>query len=217
MEPSPPVKLLLGSMYTVGFIDSAGGRVTPNGRGKNQRSRSAIVVISRDDLNRIFIRKAWARHCTTDELCDEIFRTQKDFPTIAVLGIDASANQSLFADALIREAREKGKKLPLTKIPLPNDKIYRIETTVQPAQSSGRLFAMEEMLDLQGEYQAFPGSTFNDILDALAGAIKLLPLKANVDEMRNEVEQYRTYLQSTRMPADQIEARVQEAFGLAQS
>src|SRR5229473_3127103 len=150
------VRLPLASLYLVAFVDSAGGRVGgTNSRSKNSRSRSAIIVLGQDDLTRLFVLKAWARHCTTDELIEEIFRTQTDFQP-AVFGIDASGNQGLFPDALIREAREKGKKLPLSKMAMETDKDFRIETTLQPLQSAGRLFAQEEMLDLRGEYEAFP-------------------------------------------------------------
>src|SRR5229473_2883309 len=100
------IRIPLLTLYTVGFVDSAGGRVPGHAnksRSANYRSRSAIVVVSQDDIDRLYIRKAWARHCTTDELCDEIFATQAEFHP-ATIGIDASANQALFADALIRDA-----------------------------------------------------------------------------------------------------------------
>lgn len=204
----------VASLYHVGFVDSAGGRVSPTGRSKNQRSRSAIVVIGQDDLSRVFIRKAWARHCTTDELIFEIFNTQKFF-NLPVLGIDAGGNQGLFADALLLRARELGKKLPLSKVPLSTDKDARIESTIQPLQSAGRIFALADQLDLKGEYEAFPGSRFKDILDALSGAIKLLPQKATADEAEREIDEYRRYLQNQHIAPDVVEQRVQEAFALA--
>ncbi len=212
------IRIPLLTLYTVGFVDSAGGRVPGHAnksRSANYRSRSAIVVVSQDDIDRIFIRKAWARHCTTDELCDEIFKTYSDFHP-ATIGIDSSANQSLFADSLIREAREKGKKLPLTKIRLGSDKDVRIETTLQPAATAGRIFALTDMGDLRGEWEAFPGSQFKDILDALAGAIKLLPARHTNDEVTGEVQQYRNYLRTLRLTEAQIEERVVAAFAQAE-
>src|SRR6266851_2819969 len=93
MNDTLTIRIPLLTLYTVGFVDSAGGRVPGHAnksRSANYRSRSAIVVVSQDDIDRIFIRKAWARHCTTDELCDEIFKTYSDFHP-ATIGIDSSA------------------------------------------------------------------------------------------------------------------------------
>src|SRR5260370_11730005 len=121
MNDTLTIRIPLLTLYTVGFVDSAGGRVPGHAnksRSANYRSRSAIVVVSQDDIDRIFIRKAWARHCTTDELCDEIFATYAEFHP-ATIGIDSSANQSLFAASLIRQARPKVNHLPLSKLPLP--------------------------------------------------------------------------------------------------
>src|SRR6266851_5484254 len=224
MNDTLTIRIPLLTLYTVGFVDSAGGRVPGHAnksRSANYRSRSAIVVISQDDIDRIFIRKAWARHCTTDELCDDIFATypNHELGLLAALGIDASANQSLFADALIREAREKGKKLPLTKVVLGSDKETRIETTLQPVSAAGRLFADPQMpgyQDLRAEWEAFPGSQFKDILDALAGAIKLLPARHTNDEVTGEVQQYRNYLRTLRLTEAQIEERVVAAFAQAE-
>src|SRR6266851_2504010 len=218
MNDTLTIRIPLLTLYTVGFVDSAGGRVPGHAnksRSANYRSRSAIVVVSKDDIDSNFILKAWARHCTTEELCDEIFKTYSDFHP-ATIGIDSSANQSLFADSLIREAREKGKKLPLTKITLGSDKDVRIETTLQPAATAGRIFALTDMSDLRVEWEAFPGSQFKDILDALAGAIKLLPARHTNDEVTGEVQQYRNYLRTLRLTEAQIEERVVAAFAQAE-
>lgn len=214
------IRIPLAQLYTVGFVDSAGGRVPGANRSRsaNNRSRSAIIVIAQDDLDRVFIRKAWARHCTTDELCDEIFATQAEFRP-ATIGIDSSANQSLFANALIREAREKGKKLPLTQVALGTDKDVRIETTLQPVASAGRLFCDPNLAgysDLRQEWESFPNSNFKDILDALAGAIKLLPTRHTNDEVTDEINQYRAHLRSLRLPEAEIEKRVLQAFAQAE-
>ena len=211
MDGELQVSVPLASLYNVAFVDSAGGRVGSQGRAKSQRSRSAIVVIGQDTLSRVFIRKAWARHCTTDELIFEIFGTQKVFMP-SVFGIDAGGNQGLFADALILRARELGKKLPISKVPMETDKDFRIETTIQPLQSAGKLFAMPDQIDLKGEYEAFPGSRFKDILDALSGAIKLLPTRATKDQAVEEIEEYRRYLESQRVSPEEIERRIEDAF-----
>lgn len=212
------IRIPLATLYTVGFVDSAGGRVpgTSKGRSANQRSRSAIMVVQQDELSRVFCRKAWARHCTTDELCDEIFRTYADFHP-ATIGIDATANQQLFADSLIREAREKGKKLQLTKVALGSDKDVRIETTLQPLASAGKFFIDPDLpgySDLRQEWEAFPGSQFKDMLDALAGAIKLLPTRHTNDELKHEIDAYRQHLRTLpHVTEEMIEREIFKAFG----
>jgi hypothetical protein len=194
------------SLFIVAFADSAGGRVT-FGRAKSQRSRSAIVVLAQDNLEHLFCLKAWARHCTTDQLIDEIFATQEKWNPSS-FGIDATGTQNLFADSLLREAREKHKKLPLVKWTFEGDKDYRIETTLQPLQSGGKLFAQKDQDDLRAEYEAFPSSNLKDLLDALVGAKLLLPTKPKAEEVRDEMAQYREYLRGQGVPPMTVEQRI---------
>lgn len=216
-SPTPPaagsqikiVRQRLDELYLVAFADSAGGRVNVGARKTSQRSRSAIVVAAQDELERIFTLKAWARHCTTDELIDEIIRTNREWHPIA-FGIDASGNQGMFSDAIRREIREKGLKLPLTDIIFQGDKDWRIETTLQPLQSAGKLFALPDQNDLRAEYQAFPGGNFKDILDALVGCTKLFPLRVKAEEARDELRQYREYLRSQKLSEEVISRKLRE-------
>jgi len=208
--PAPPsiVKQPLSKLYLVAFADSAGGRVT-SGRKASQRSRSAIVVSGMDEMERHFCLKAWAQHCTTDELIEEIFATQEHWRP-AVFGIDATGNQGLFADAIRREVREKNRKLPLTDFIFEGDKDWRIETTLQPLQAAGKLFSLTSLADLEDEYSAFPGGNYKDILDAWCGCIKLCPRKPKLAEARDELRQLREYLRSQRLPESQVQARVEQ-------
>lgn len=190
------ITLKLSDCYCTAFADSAGGRVGASGRRASQRSRSAIVVAAQDELEHVFFLKAWAKHCTTDELIEEIFLTQEQWHPV-IFGIDATATQTLFADALRREAREKNKRLPLYDHIFSGDKDFRIETTLQPLQAAGKLFALPDAADLQHEYESFPGSHLKDILDAAVGAIGLFPRRQKPEERRTEQAQYRHYLEST--------------------
>lgn len=196
-EVPQKITLNLKDLYVVAFADSAGGRVGNSGRGTSQRSRSAIVVVASDELEHYFVLKAWARHCTTDELIDEIFLTQERWKPV-IFGIDATGTQTQFADSLRREAREKNRRLPLYDHIFEGQKEFRIETRLQPLQAAGKLFACSEgMDDLRHEYESFPGSRLKDLLDALEGAIGLFPRRQKPEERRTEQAQYRHYLQSS--------------------
>lgn len=206
----------LSGLYLVAFADSAGGRVTTSAHKGSQRSRSAIVVAGQDDIERIFILKAWARHSTTDELIDEIILTNRQWHP-RVFGVDASGNQGMFTDALRREMREKGIKLPLTDIIFQGDKDWRIETTLQPLQTAGKLFALPDQNDLRGEYEGFPQGNYKDVLDALVGCTKLFPLRAKLAEARDELRQYRDYLRSQKLSEEKISRRIAEEMANRES
>jgi hypothetical protein len=203
------ITLKLADLYVTAFADSAGGRVG-GGRKPSQRSRSAIAVAAQDELEHIFFLKMWIKHCTTDELIEEIFLTQEQWNP-AIFGIDATATQTLFADALRREAREKNKRLPLYDMVFNGDKDFRIETHLQPLQAAGKLFVcFQGMDDFQHEYESFPGSTFKDGLDAGVGAIMLFPRRPKPEEARAELRGRRSYLEGV-MKVDPLQAARQAA------
>jgi len=218
---STPVRitLKLSSLIINAFADSSGGRVgtTKSGRKPSQRSRSAIVVVGQDELERYFVFKAWAKHCTTDELIDEIFLTDDTWHP-RVFGVDATGTQTLFIDALHRMCREKGRRDRYQDLIFEGDKDFRIETNLQPLQAAGRLFVCDTgMMDLKLEYESFPGSNFKDILDAIVGCLKLFPRQPKPGEVRREMEQYTEHLQ--RVVTDPMERvrRAAAAFEQAQA
>jgi len=212
-DASEPRRLTikLSSLIINAFADSSGGRVE-TGRKLSQRSRSAILVVGQDEIEHYFVFKAWIRHCTTDELINEIFLTDEQWQP-RVFSIDATGTQSLFVDSLHREAREKGKRDRFADYIFTGDKDYRIETTLQPLQASGKLFVLDGLAELQQEYQSFPGSRMKDGLDALAGCIATFPRRPKEEEARREIHQYREYIQTQRRinPAE-VQRSVLEAF-----
>jgi hypothetical protein len=209
------ITLRLSDLYVCAFADSSGGRVGA-GRRSSQRSRSAIAVAAQDELEHVFFLKMWIKHCTTDELIEEVFLTQEQWKP-KIFGIDATATQTLFADALRREAREKSKKLPLYDHIFTGDKDFRIETHLQPLQAAGKLFTcMQGMDDFQHEYESFPGGHFKDGLDAAVGCILLFPRRPKPEETRTEMRQYRTYLEGV-MKVDPLESARQAAAAYRQA
>lgn len=195
-------------LYLVAWLDPAGGT---NLGAKNQygRSRASIVVIGQDSIERIFILKAWAKRCPPDQLIHETFETQREFSP-AAFGVDSSGPQLMFAQMLIREARERGIKHRFRPTPLRMDKTFSIETTLQPVVNQGRLFRPPE-IDcslLKGEWNTFPGGPYQDIMDALACAVRLLPASLPEHLQRMGQSQLRDYLRRTGMPEDQIKMKM---------
>jgi hypothetical protein len=208
---SQRVRIKLSSLVVCAFADSSGGRVG-GGRKPSQRSRSAIVVVGQNEVEQYFIFKAWARHCTTDELINEIFATDDQWKP-KVFALDATGTQTLFIDALHRECREKNRRDHFQDHVFEGDKDWRIETTLQPLQSAGKLFVLTEgMDDLKGEYESFPGSNFKDTLDALVGCILQFPRRHKPEEAREEMRQYRSYLREQRVDPQEALRRAAAAF-----
>lgn len=196
-------------LYRVSWCDPAGG---PDTRRSNAGlSRSAIVTIGLDQLERIFILEAWAARIAPDQLIERVFENNAKWRP-AAFGIDASGPQLMFAQLLQKEARERGVRLPLRPTALRAEKSFSIETSIQPICSSGRLFRPpeNECRGLMDEWKSFPDGTYRDTLDALACAIRLLPsmLPQHLREMGRE--QLRRYLERSGMHNDEVEMRLRQ-------
>ena len=189
------------------FCDPASGRTVL----KHAKARSAIVVLAVDDLSRLFVLHAWATRCPTDRLIDEILKLAEQYRP-RLFGIEANAMQVLFADAVMREARYRGKTLPLTAIMQPTkiDKNWRIRTALQPVIAEGRLFVQPTQHELKHELTSFPMSPLKDLVDALASAVTLVPPRTTRVQRDDEREALADYLRRSGMPPAHIEARLQE-------
>jgi len=203
-----PTCLLDDVLDRVAFCDPSGGKTEL----KRTRARSAIVVIGQDALSRVFVLEAWADRCPTDTLINRIFSTQRQW-TARTFGIEANAMQSLFADAVTREARATGVRLPVQPVQQPTriDKDVRIRLALQPVIASGRLLVRADMRDLLAEIESFPSGQTKDLVDALASALVLLPRRTLQRQHDDEVSRLASYLRERgARPAD-IERRVAEA------
>lgn len=187
-----------------GFVDPASSK--KDGELKQVKARSAIVVVAYDWLGRIFVLDAWAKRCSTDELIERMYRTHELW-NLRTLGGEANGLQELFQEAVMRDARLRGKKLPLRPIHQHTriDKDWRIRTILQPVIANGRLFIRPDMTELKTEIAAFPLSPIKDLVDALASAIKLVPPRATRRENDREIDELVDYLRKTGAPASTIE------------
>ena len=195
-------------IFTSCFLDPAGGKQTND----KSKARSAIVGVSVDPANRVFVRKVWAERCSTEKIYSKIYEFNALLkPTI--FGIEATAQQGLFVDSVIKDAKEKRFHIPIATVVHPTtiNKDFRIRTYLQPLVSEGRLFMQkEEHSDLFKEITTFPMSRLKDIIDALASAVSLLPKYYSIDEFGEEAKERLKYLRDSGAPAFYIEQVARE-------
>ncbi len=190
-----------------GFSDPASGKTAL----RRVKARSAIIILAVDDLSRLFVLHAWAARCSTDRLIDEILRLAEQYRP-RLFGIEANAMQVLFADAVMREARFRGKTLPLTPVvqPTKTDKDWRIRTALQPVIADGRLFIQPTQHELKHELTTFPMSPLKDLVDALASAVAIAAPRTTRVQHDDEREALADYLRRAGVSPAQIAARLQE-------
>lgn len=173
---------------------------------KMLKSRSAIVVVAPDWLGRIFVLDAWAGRCSTDQMIERLYRTHEVW-NLKALGGEANGLQELFQEAIMRDARLRGKQLPLRPIHQPTriDKDWRIRATLQPIVANGRLFVRPDQTELRTEIVSFPLSPLKDTIDALASAIRMIPQRPVAAERDAETAHLLEYLRKTGAPPAVIE------------
>lgn len=188
-----------------GFVDPASSK--KGGELKLTKARSAIVTITQDWLGRVYVLDAWAARASTDTLIERMYKTHETW-NLRVLGGEASGLQELFQEAVLRDARLRGKHLPLRPVHQPTriQKDWRIRTALQPLIANGRLFVRPEMTDLKTEIANFPLDPLKDMIDALASAVRLLPPVRTGSEKRASDDALLDYLRKTGAPLEYIQA-----------
>ena len=144
-------------------------------------------------------------HAPTQSAIDQVFRTYQLWHP-AVFGVDATGGQILFFQQLVKEAHARQVAVPFRPVALQGEKVFQIETALQPLASSGRLFRPPESQckELREEWVNFPGAEYRDGLDALANAIRLLP-SCNIPSLRELTkDQYKRFLERSGYSQDEI-------------
>jgi len=165
----------LGPAYAM--LDPHGGK--RDIKLKALSSRSAICVGAADHLGRVFVLYAWAARCSTDELIERIYEVNRTFVP-KVFGAEANGLAALFTDALSRDAKHIGIKLPLSEVhqPTHQEKDFRIRTIMQPMVGHGRLMLNLDdpgQRELRHEITTFPQNPMKDLIDACASMCRLIP------------------------------------------
>lgn len=204
----------VNELYRVSWCDPAG---SPQ-QAQHGTSRSAIVTIGQDALERVFILEAWIERVATTILEQRILATQAKWRP-AKFGIDVSGPQGMFYDTMRRRATEEGVKIRWHPEALLHDKLFSIETAIEPVARGGRLFRPEEKFCrvLKDEWHRFPDKHFNDGMDALSNAIRLLPSSLPEHFKSMAREQLRRYLQKTGLSPAKILERLEQHDHFTQS
>ena len=92
-------------------------------------------------------------------------------------GIDVTGPQQPFYDSLVLETRRRGLRIPFVPVTFHGEKTARIEDTLEPSLSDGRLFVHPGMERAHEEGKEFP-SGFLDVLDCMAACKRMLPKRA---------------------------------------
>jgi hypothetical protein len=155
----------------VGFADPASGRVT------RANCRSAIVVVMQSEQGTAFVVDSWAERCHTTTLTEKIFAINRKWqPYLRRFGIEASAQQGLYVDQVIREAnllREPISVVPVMQ-PTNQTKEFRVTVTIQRWLHNDLLYIPAAHTDLRRELEAYPLGATCDLVDALASALNML-------------------------------------------
>lgn len=181
------------------FLDPHGGKRDAHLRKLG--SRSAICVGAADSLGRIFVLFAWAQRCSTDELIDKIYYVNRTYNP-KIFGVESNGLAALFTDALARDAKYAGIKLPLSEVHQPpnQEKPFRIRTILQPIIGHGRLFLDDSdpgQRDLLHEILTFPQNPMQDAIDACASMCRLIPPPVVRARKDGETEKLLKYLRAT--------------------
>lgn len=189
------------------FLDPSGGQATAgSSRLKKIASSAALVIGGRDDRN-YYILDAWSARCSTDAIVEKMFWAVDHWGVIA-LGGEANALQGLFLDSVLREAKWRGKHLPLVKVVQPTNqhKDYRIRTALQPLVGHGRLVVRDTLTDLIDQLTAFPLSPHKDLVDACASLVRFFPPRPARQEQTAELAAKLRYLRASGVAPDILAA-----------
>ena len=194
-----------------GFVDPAAGKTDL--AMKRVRARSAIVIGGQDDLGRVFILHAWAERCSTEKLIEAMYRLTAQYD-LKTLGVEANGLQALFSDAVIRDAKLAGKRLPVAPVyqPTRTEKDFRIRTTLQPLLANGKILIQPHMAELRLEIENFPMHPTKDLIDALASLCRLMPPKDPQLVRDGESEALARYLSNTGAPWEAVEAALMKGI-----
>jgi hypothetical protein len=173
---------------------------------KMTKARSAIVVVAPDWLGRIFVLEAWADRCSTDRLIERMYEVEARWK-LRVFGGEANGLQELFQEAVQRDARLRGKRLPLKPIHVSTrvQKPWRIRTILQKLILDGKLFLQPDMTELRTEIGNHPLTPVCDLVDALSSAVKLIPPTVTVAEATSPRKDMLDYLRKSGAPPFVIE------------
>jgi predicted phage terminase large subunit-like protein len=153
----------------VGFVDPASGKTSVLG------CQNAIAIVGQDEEGRAFVLDEYAERTSSDTLNLEVFRLNKMW-LCKRFGVEASAQQYLYYEAILREANMRRERIQLIPIEQPTNqtKEWRITTTIQEWMHNGMLFVDRRCIGLKKQLEVYPNGQLCDLVDALASALRML-------------------------------------------
>lgn len=200
-------RIKLSSLHgSASFLDPAASKTKVKRTAANQ----AIVTVANYD-RWIFVLEAWSGRISTDKLHDRIIHVVSTFRPRR-FGCEANAMQSLFADDINLVAKLKGVRLNVEPVFVPTnvDKEQRIRQILQPIINYGRLFLGPGQERLVEELTTFPHGRTRDLVDALASAIEMLPLRSSDQNLSETEESLRAFLAKVHTNPKLMERRIQQ-------
>lgn len=153
----------------VGFVDPASGKTSTPG------CQNAIVIVGQDEAGRAFALAEYAERSSSDILNLKVFEMNRKWRCHR-FGVEASAQQMLYYQAILREANIRQERIRLLPVEQPTNqtKEWRITTTVQEWMHNGMLFVADDCIELRKQLKNYPNGVLCDVVDALASALRLL-------------------------------------------
>ena len=180
------VRIPISSLYRVAVADPSKGKTHRD----STQSRSGIACLGQDEFEREYLLACFAEQCPTSVFIEEIIKTWRGWRPRA-FGVDVTGPQGPFYDSLVIETRRRGLRIPFVPLTFHGEKTTRIEDTLEPSLSDGRLFVHPSMERAHEEGREFP-SGFLDVLDCMAACKRMLPkrqtTKGKIREREREVE-----------------------------
>lgn len=139
---------------------------------KTQADYTAGVAIATDDKQpfNIYVDFYVRDHLTASQVIDNVYSFRDRFDPIA-MGIESNAAQKVLYEFIYKDPRIN-KGIPILEIKPDQDKFRRI-LKLQPFVENHRVFFRRSQKELIDELLRFPKGEHDDLIDALAMAVKL--------------------------------------------
>lgn len=183
------------------FLDPHGGKSGPIKRLASQTA----IAIGGTDGKRFFILDCVGGRWHTNEIVDNLYALTQRW-TLRSIGAEANGLLNLWYDTLLREAKEKGKHLPLVPVPqvTTKEKDDRIRDRLQPLSRAGQLLLRNGLDVLKKQIADFPQSPQKDYIDATASLVAFIPPKTLPKEREAMDEEKMAYLKKRGLRPEEI-------------
>jgi len=165
-----------------------------------RRSRAACVTYGVDEWGNVVALNAWANKDPVETRLERLIDDWVLWKPIW-LGVETAALQAEIRQLFQMVAAQRGIHIPTVPIPIPHgmDKDYRIKSAIRPMMAAGKIFVPEHLVELRSEIQSHPTGRTNDLVDAFASGIRMLPPRNlhKSAEGRQDVGELVKYLRST--------------------